>query len=211
MRTMGTGDLRFATALHLESLNHGLFPALGRRFLSAYLATFVDSPFAVALLAESGGSPVGYLVGTVDDRAHYRHVLRRHGPEMAGRGLLALVFRPSVAIRFARTRALRYARGAVRLAGKPPAGARTAPVNDAVLTHMAVVGACRGRGVGSLLVRAFVDRMSRTDLEGIRLTTRSGSKGAAGFYEKLGWCKAAEFTDQDGLDWQRLRLELVRS
>lgn len=211
---MKASDLDFATGLHFASLNHGLFPALGKGFLSVYLETFLTSPCGAALIAEQAGRPVGFLVGTTNDREHYRQVLRRSGPALAVRGVAALAVRPAVAWRFARTRAFRYARGAFRLARS--ASRSTAPSaatssKDAVLVHMAVSPQCRGRGVGSLLVVAFVENTRRAGISGIRLLTRSGSAGASAFYEKLGWCPETTFVDQDGLEWRRLRLDLGAS
>lgn len=203
VRPMSNKDVRFATTLHLQSLNHGLFPAMGKGFLGAYLRTFVSSPFAIALIAERDGEPIGYLVGTEDDRAHYGHVIRTNWPSLAPRGLVALVVRPAVAIRFARTRAARYARGAVRLTGKTDA--RGPSVKDASLTHMAVSARCRGQGVGKALVAAFLEALSQSNAKGVRLLTRSNSAGAGRFYEKLGWCLVTEFTDQDGVKWLRYR------
>lgn len=205
---MCTSDLDFAAGLHLRCLNHGLFPALGKNFLRAYLNTFVASPFGLALLAENAGKPVGFLVGTSDDGAHYRYVVRRHGAMLALRGLIALLRRPAVAWRFAKTRAFRYVRGTIRLAtatsGPPSSG------KDAVLAHMVVVPQARGYGVGSALAQFFVRQMDSGRVSGVRLTTRSNSAGASGFYEKLGWHPQTRFVDQDGLEWLRLRLELDR-
>lgn len=212
IRPMTQGDLPFVSRLHLESLNHGLFPALGYRFLKAYLNTFIVSPFAVALIAEDDGVPLGYLVGTLEDRAHYGHIVKRWGPRLAVNGLIALSTRPMVAFRFLRTRAFRYARGAIRLAGGSPSGPAQAPARkDAVLTHMAVVASARSRGVGRRLAETFIENARRSGADGVALTTRASARGAAGFYEKLGWCVVTEFVDRDGLAWQRLRLDLDRS
>lgn len=206
VRPMSNQDVGFAATLHLESLNHGLFPALGKGFLGAYLRTFVSSPFAIALIAERAGEPIGYLVGTEDDRAHYGHVIRTNWPSLAPRGLVALVVRPALAYRFARTRAARYARGAVRLTGKTVAQGPS--VKDASLTHMAVSAQCRGQGVGKALVAALLEALRLKNATGVRLLTRSNSAGAGRFYEKLGWCLVTEFTDQDGVEWLRYRRDL---
>lgn len=206
---MADKDVGFATTLHLDCLNHGLFPALGKGFLGAYLRTFVSSPFAIALIAESAGEPIGYLVGTEDDRAHYGHVIRTNWPSLAPRGLVALLVRPAVAFRFARTRAVRYARGAVRLTGKTDPQGPT--IKDASLTHMAVSAQFRSQGAGKALVVAFLEALSFSNAAGVRLLTRSNSAGAGRFYEKLGWCLVTEFTDQDGVKWLRYRRDLGRS
>lgn len=210
VRPMDRSDLGFATSLHLQSLNHGLFPALGSSFLKAYLGTFVSSPSALALIAEKDGAPVGFVVGTLDDRAHYGHVVRHCGLKLVPRAAVSLVVRPKVALRFIRTRAFRYARGAVRLAGTKPTQA-AASFRDAVLTHMAVEQSARSQGVGQKLALAFVEQVRNSDADGVAVTTRSGSAGAARFYEKLGWRSVGEFLDRDGLGWQRLRLDLGRS
>lgn len=206
---MGFADLDFATKLHLQYLNHGLFPALGSSFLKAYLRTFITSPSAVASIAERNGKPAGFLVGTLDDRSHYSHIIRRCGLGLALRGVIGLCVRPPVAYRFIKTRAFRYARGAVRLAGTQPTQAPSS--RDAVLTHMAVVPTARSMGVGKKLAETFADQVRGSNADGVALTTRTGTAGASGFYEKLGWRPVAEFVDRDGLAWQRFRLDLSHS
>src|SRR5215207_9639819 len=101
-------ELGFCAALHAHELGHGFFASLGHGFLRAYYATFVASPYAVALLATSQGAPVGLVVGAIDPRAHARWVLRRRGLRLAARGAAVLVVRPRVAWRFLRTRVERY-------------------------------------------------------------------------------------------------------
>jgi ribosomal protein S18 acetylase RimI-like enzyme len=209
VRPMVFADLDFATRLHLQYLNHGLFPALGSGFLTAYLRTFITSPSAIASIAERNGKPVGFLVGTLDDRSHYGYTIRRCGLGLALRGLIGLCVRPRVAYRFIKTRAFRYARGAVRLAGTQPTQAPSS--RDAVLTHMAVVPTARSVGVGKKLAETFAAQVSESNAIGVALTTRAGAAGASGFYEKLGWCPVTEFVDRDGLAWQRLRLDLSHS
>jgi ribosomal protein S18 acetylase RimI-like enzyme len=208
---MTRGDLRFAADLHRSCLGHGLFPRLGSRFLRAYLRTFVQSPFAIALVAERDGDPVGFLVGTGDDRRHYRHVIRRHGVRLALSAALALVTRPRVAAMFARTRLVRYARGAVRLARRPtapPSPSTTPPGANGVLTHLAVVPAGRERGVGAALVEDFLSQARTHGAASVRLVTRSGESGAGSFYERLGWEPDGGFADADGIEWRRYRTEL---
>lgn len=109
-------DLRFAAELHRRWLGHGLFPALGPRFLRCYLRTFLPGQAAVALVAEVDGAAAGFLVGVFDERTHLRGVVRQHGLRLAATGLIALAARPRVAWRFARTRLRRYVGGLGRLA-----------------------------------------------------------------------------------------------
>lgn len=212
VRPLGRRDLAFAAALHARSLPHGLFPRLGERFLRRYYATFVRSPWAVALLAESGGRPIGTLVGTADDRAHYRFVARRCWLPLVGAGLRSLAVQPGVAWWFLRTRGGRYARGLVRLArgnqtGSGEPGSAGPVRREGVLTHVAVDEQARGSGAGGELVTAFTAWAGSRGTSHLRLVTH-GTEGAAAFYERLGWTVSGRRKGLDGGMWTELRLDL---
>lgn len=202
-------DLVYAAELHGAALPHGLFPRLGPRFLQTYLGTFQRSPHAVALVATRTGSVIAFLVGVIDEQAHYRFVVRRCGPAMAVRGLLGLLRRPRVAAYFARTRLRRYARGLFRLARRPAASASVQPrVQPAVLAHIAVRQDARGAGAGMALVDEFLDLVREAGLERARLLTLDGDDGAGPFYDHAGWRRTATVGDDDGLAWARYDIDL---
>ena len=208
---MMTSDLGFAVDLHRSSLGHGLFPSLGRRFLRAYLRTFIRSPFAVALVAEQSGDAVGFLVGTVDERRHYQNVIRRHGLGLALAGALALSMKPRLAATFVRTRLVRYVRGVARLARDtaPPAAPPVRALGaDGVLTHLAVLPDWRGQGTGAALAMDFLSHARAGGASSLRLVTRDGESGAGPFYERLGWEPNGGFADADGTEWRRYRTTL---
>lgn len=210
VRTMTGADRPFAAALHRACLPHGLFPALGSRFLGHYVFTYATSPFGVALVVEVDGAPVGFLVGSFDERAHRSHVVRRHGRSLAFRAGAAMLWRPAVAWRFLRTRLARYVGGLTRrLVSRSKAGGSEglAP-RTAVLSHVAVAPSARGRGAGSALVSAFMQRVQATEAEWAELLTRDDERGAAGFYARLGWDHDGHVVDRDGLRWSRFRTEL---
>lgn len=116
VRRLTHDETEFAAWRHAEALPHGLFPSLGIGFLTRYYASFVDSPYAVALVASFEGRPVGVLAGTVANGEHYRWVLRRRGASLAGSAMAALAVRPRTAAYFLRTRTGHYARAIGRLA-----------------------------------------------------------------------------------------------
>jgi ribosomal protein S18 acetylase RimI-like enzyme len=210
-------DLRATARLHRERLPDGFFSELGAGFLRRYHASFLASPHGVALVAVDTAReevPVGFLVGTLRNRAHYRWVLHRCGLQLAARLLAALVARPRLAWSFARTRAGRYLRWVGRYplrgldrrrgtATTPPTTAATdrpettPPAPVAVLTHVAVDPAARGLGAGRRLVEAFVARAEDDVAAEVRLVTAAGGD-ANGFYERLGWTAAEERCDADG-------------
>lgn len=203
---MSTEDARWAADLHRAELPHGLFPALGARFLQEYLTTYVHSPAAAALVADVDGRPAGYLVGPLDHRRHRAHVIQVHRRALAVRGAFALLRRPTVAWRFIRTRLPRYASALLR--PRPPAaGDAAGDGRVAVLAHVAVLSDERSAGAGSALVRAFTESARGAGATRCELVTRADD-GPVRFYERLGWERLGESRDRDGVLWTRLGLDL---
>lgn len=232
VRRLTRAEAEFAARRHVEALPHGLFPSLGHDFLARYYASFVDSPYAVALVASFEGRPVGVLAGTVANEEHYRWVLRHRAGSLAGSAVAALAVRPRTALYFLRTRTGHYARAVGRLAlGRLPgivtdrlpgvvtnrlpgkdasADERQAPSDrdrtDAdpppgppgVLNHVLVADEARGRGVGTILLDAFVALTSQQGTGELLLVTAAGEGGAGGFYARHGWSHLADRQDWDG-------------
>jgi len=150
VRPLAVGDLAVAARLHAALLPHGFFVSLGLRYLRAYYGTFLASPHAIGLVADLEGRPVGVLVGTSANAAHYRWVIRHRGLRLACLGASAMLVRPAVAAWFLRTRLRRYGRrvllvvlGRARRGGRP-ALTDTAGSDTAVLTHVMVADQARG-------------------------------------------------------------------
>lgn len=210
VRDVDANDLGWTSRLHLQQLPHGFFARLGPRYLRAYHRAFMDSPHAVALVATHGDRPVGFIVGPTDAAAHHRYVLRRHGWRLAFAGVLALVVRPAVAVEFVRTRFRRYLRSFLR-ASSVTAADKTRPAGKpsrsvAVLTHVAVDPADQRGGAGSALVDAFIRRVRAAGPRRIELVTLDGPRGAAQFYERLGWRRTGS-SARDGSAFVRFALD----
>lgn len=212
VRAASTLDLPFAARLHEAELADGFFAALGRRFLRSYYRMFLLSPHGVVLVAEHEAGPVGILAGTTDDVSHFRWVTRSYWWRLAIVGATALVVRPRLLWRFARTRLRRYLRGALRLrrvTGDATASEKLgAPRVTATLTHIAVMPEIRGLGIGGALTDRYHQLAAATGAERLVASTRSDEHGATGFYRTLGWELAGNVRDVDGNAFDRLQLEL---
>ena len=206
-RPLERHDVDFCAALHGEALPHGFFVALGPRFLRSYYATFLESPYAVGLIATISGQPVGALVGILDPRAHARWLVRRRGAALALRAGAAMAVHPGAALRFARTRVTRYVRTWRRHRRAAGAiGTCAAAEAPAVLSHVSVLPGARGLAAGRVLVEAFEDAASAHGARRAILTTIEGPGGAGGFYERLGWQWSATHVTADGArveEWTR--------
>lgn len=215
LRPLDQPDIGFSAQLHAIALPHGFFVSLGSRFLRAYHRSFLDSPFAVGLVAVIDGVPAGFVLGTVDDGRHYHHVVRRQWWRLLPAALMGLLRRPGVAWRFGRTRLRRYLRGFVRLRrGSPvPAAGAAAPAEapagpQGVLTHIAVHAGCRAHGVGRALTEGFVDAARVAGGKRLRVVTLAGEAGAGPFYARTGWDSAGRFCDAEGTWWEAFSLVL---
>ena len=188
---MTGADLRAAAALHASELPDGFLAQLGPRFLRRYLATFLDTPGAVALVVDDEhGDLVGFLVGSTRD-GHHRAALQRHAVVLVLSALRSLTVRPVVLLQLLRTRAGSYLRALRRTArgSTPPSTPATVSmathprVRTAVLLNVAVAPRARGSGAGAALVRGL-EAAARADGCGRAVLVSFGDKP---FYEHLGW------------------------
>lgn len=193
-------DVAFAARLHADALPHGFFASLGEPYLRAYYRSFLTSPHACALVARLQDEPIGFVVGVLDPQAHRRFTIRRHGARLALRGAGALLRRPPLGLNFMLTRLGRYTKGITRTL----CPRRAQPLTDeqgaafsglGVLSHVAVMPAERGSGVGEVLVDAFVTAARRAGLRRIELLTLADELGATTFYDRLGWRRTEELMD----------------
>ncbi|MPZ71920.1 MAG: GNAT family N-acetyltransferase [Nitriliruptorales bacterium] len=204
VRPMSTDDVAFAAALHKTTLPHGFFGRLGHGFLTRYYQSFVESPHAVAFVAQSAAGPQGILVGTVRNGAHYAWVLRGHGLALAVRGTAALLGHPRQMVFFVRTRLAWYLGGLFRFGwraaarrwhGMPAVDCAPPP---AVLTHVAVTPFARGGGIGAGLVDRFLESARLAGCREAVLVTFAGPEGAGRFYRRLGWSRRDTHHNHDG-------------
>lgn len=215
LRPLTPADLDRVAELHRRELPHGLFPSLGQPFLRHYHRTFLASPHAIALAAPARGRPAGFLVATLDQRAHHQWLTRNHGLRLAVAGLVGLVTHPRALWRFARTRVGRYLRAVLRaLRPRParaaPAGGARPDEQVAVLMHVAVDPDRRGDGLGRRLTEELVDRARQAGAAEVRLVTRADD-GAGRFYERLGWAPTTQRHNRDGTLVTEYRIPATRA
>jgi GNAT superfamily N-acetyltransferase len=105
-------DLTTMAAWQCRYVPDGLFPQMGERFVRRWHASFLESPFGIALVAErvdaQGKQAIGFLVGSTDQFRHIDDVVRRNRVRLALAGLLALAQRPRLGAHFVRTRGRAY-------------------------------------------------------------------------------------------------------
>jgi hypothetical protein len=102
---------QYAAALHAAVLDRSFFARLGTPFLADHYRAFAASPHSIAFIAFDAGRPVGVVVGTTGNRAHYRSVLRHQDRRLGVRATGPLLRHPSRGIRSLRACGPTHLRG----------------------------------------------------------------------------------------------------
>lgn len=193
---MGARDVEAAVRIHLEGFPSFFLSFLGSRFLREFYRSFLADPVGMALVAcDPAGEVLGVVVGCMDPRGYFTRLLRRRWWSFCLASLGAVARRPSCVPRLFR---------AVRYRGEAPSG----PVR-ALLSSIVVSPAAQGRGVGKLLIRAWVEEGRRRGASGCYLTTDAdGNEAVNSFYQKTGWVLESSYVTREGrrmnryvLDW----------
>jgi ribosomal protein S18 acetylase RimI-like enzyme len=197
-------DLPAMSRAHVALLPFGLFPSLGARFVHRWQRTFLDSRYGIGYVVVDPAAPpeeiVGFLLGTTDQAAHTTALMadRRTVASLAVAGIAALCVRPRVAARLLRSRVRPWTHRLLHHQARPaPAGPITSP-QVAVMTALAVHPDRRKSGIGERLVARFVEHVRTAGATRAELQTSTGSLGAVGFYERLGWEAESQRATPDG-------------
>lgn len=148
---------------------------LGAAFLSRYYGLVLDYPGGLLWVAEVGGLPVGFAAGFVRPAGFYR-LMRRRAFELGLSAVPALLRRPSIIWRLATN---------ARRTGDAGGAEGNVPSE---LASVAVDPAYACRGIGTQLVRAFIEASRAKGADVVYLTTDAQNNDAVNrFYQGLGF------------------------
>lgn len=208
VRAIEIEDLPFMQTVMRNHLEASFFASLGSRFLNEYLRTYATSPSGCALIAEQGGRPVGFLVGSVDAFAHRRYILQAERWRLLVLGACGLLLRPAVAMRFLRTRFRTYAAKVGKSGGGGAASTRAEQGAPGVLAHVAMVPGARNCGLGRQLLDRFESVCRAHGTTRAELVVRESNVKARRFYARSGWAEIRVKTDPDGISWVTMKANL---
>ena len=210
VRPLARRCTRASARMHLEVLGTEFLARGGERFLRLYHRAWCESPAGLALAAvDASGELAGVLLGTLEPAAHYRCMARRHGLGLALWLLGHALTHPRFAKELLVTRAVRYARGALRVMARRPGPTRsTAPQEkEGEITHLMVAPSARGAGIGKALVHEALRAAEAAGIDHVVLVTRP-ELAASGFYLHLGWVPYGELTSRSGEHFVRYKWSL---
>jgi ribosomal protein S18 acetylase RimI-like enzyme len=178
IRVGTAADAAAAATLHASEISEGFLPSLGRGFLARLYRRVVRSPRSFLLVADDGGTVVGFVAGTEDVKALYRSFLVHDG------AVAALAAFPRLARSWRRVlETLRYPAEAT--------GSDGLDLPPAELLAIAVAPGARGRGAGRLLVDALTAEFTRRSVPSVRVVVGADNAAAIRLYERSGFASAA--------------------
>lgn len=164
------GDEPAIASLHSEMIKTGFLSSLGSWFLELLYRSIIADPQGMVFVATSRGGVVGFIAGTADTNAVYRHFVRKHFLGAVIRLVPALV-RPRTWRRIRET--LRY-------------GASSQVVHPELLS-MAVAPHQRGRGLGKSLVTRLLEESASLGVDAMRVVVGADNAQAIGLYRASGF------------------------
>lgn len=192
VRPGGEPDAGPAARLHAGRITDGFLSFLGPAFLTRLYRRIIRTPSSFLLVADASGDVVGFIAGSADVGGLYRSFLARDG---IAAGLAA---------------APRLARGWRRVLETLRHGSSdgNGTGRGTELLAVAVDPTHEGRGVGSALVAAFLDRIRTSGTTEAYVVVGADNHGAIGLYTRAGFVAGAEFELHAGtrslvMQWDR--------
>jgi len=178
--------------LHRVALPDGFLSTLGDQFLcELYLGIGRDPQSRVWVALGDNGLVVGYLSGSADVRACYRHVLSTRAFH------LARTVMPSLLSARVLKRVMETVLYPFRSSSSEIAAARALEL-EAELLSIAVAETGRGQGVGRALVASFEEFLGEYRYQGpYRVVTHAADPRSNAFYQSLGFQPAGQFRHHD--------------
>ena len=177
IRPMDFCNLHSVVQVHLASFPGFFLTFLGSRFLELFYRSFLEDSAGIGFVAlDENECVIGSVVGSLVPEEYFKRLMRRRWWAFFLASVSALLRRPWIAFRL--LRALWYRGGA-------PEGES---VHRALLSSIAVLPEAQGRGVGQLLVKAWLCEVRRRGGHGAFLITDAeGNDAVVAFYQRLGW------------------------
>lgn len=188
-------DLAQVVRVHLRSFPGYFLSELGPRFLRILYKAISDDPSGIVLVHRRFGRVAAVVAGTVEPVGLYSRLLRRAWYRFALGCLLPALCRPNIIPRLL---------NAFRRASEQPGESRSA-----LIMSIAVDPDIQASGVGTALVRTFIDQCRPRGVTSVYLTTdRLQNERANRFYSQLGFVVSRIVTSRQGRAMNELRLHI---
>ncbi len=192
VRAGTVADAGSAGALHADQISEGFLSFLGPRFLEHLYRRISRTPRSFLFIAEEEGAPCGFIAGSTDVSGLYKTFLLRDG-------VRAVAASPGRVL-------AGWHRALETLRHGSKAGAGSG--RGAELLAVAVDPRWQGRGVGRLLVEAFLGHVVALGHDDAHVVVGADNVGAVSLYERTGFVTVSRFELHPGtesllMQWDR--------
>ncbi|MEN6300234.1 MAG: GNAT family N-acetyltransferase [Anaerolineaceae bacterium] len=184
IRSMKSADIDQVVDVHLNSFEGFFLSFLGRDFLTQLYSSIIQDADGIAFVSEEQ-RVIGFVAGTAQPSNFYRRLIIHRWWRFGLASIKPVIKNPSIISRL--FRALKMPQSASNEA------------NRGSLLSIAVLPEYQGKGIGELLVKAFLDESARRGLKKVDLTTDAiDNDGVNHFYKKLGFVIERSFETPEG-------------
>jgi ribosomal protein S18 acetylase RimI-like enzyme len=184
-RLMKPDDCDAAVSIHIRSFQGFFLTFLGPNFLSLLYRSIVSDSSGVAFVVEEKNKIVGFVVGSTQPSGLYKRLLKKHLVAFFLSSVGAFLRKPAIFPRLIRAFTI--------------SGQQLPAENCATLMSIAVDPTCQGKGIGKLLVKAFLSEAQLRGSHYVNLTTDVVNNESANiFYQSLGFELFRNFTTMEG-------------
>jgi len=195
LRKMQAKDIEQVVDVHLKAFPGFFLSFLGSRFLQELYTGILSDPSGIAMVFEDDGKIIGFVAGTDQPAGFYTRLLRQRWLRFGWASIWPVIQKPAIIPRL--LRAFNTPKEA-----DPGQGCGT-------LMSIAVSPDGQSKGVGRMLVTAFLDEATGRGLRQIDLTTdKLNNDSVNAFYVRLGFKCARSYVTPEGREMNEYLIEL---
>ncbi|MBI4442267.1 MAG: GNAT family N-acetyltransferase [Acidobacteria bacterium] len=195
IRQMRADDVNSVVSVHMEVFTGFFLSFLGRPFLRQLYHGILDDPSGIGYVYERDRRLLGFVAGTSEPAGLYGRLLRQRWWRFGLASVGAVLRRPRVVPRLLR---------AIRMPQE--AGSE---MDYGSLMSLAVLREAQGKGIGRVLVAAFLQEARHRGVKVVTLTTDHVDNDAVNsFYQRFGFRCARTFVTREGRSMNEYEIEL---
>jgi len=195
IRAMNVNDVNAVVKVHLSSFQGFFLTFLGRQFLSELYAGIVVDSTGIAFVYREEDRVLGFIAGTSQPAGFYSRLLNRRWWRFALASLMPILKNPLIIPRL-----LRAFRKPQDVSNQPDTG---------TLMSIAVTPEAQGRGLGQVLVKAFLEEAADRGLKHVDLTTDKNNNDSVNqFYQRMGFQCSRTFVTSEGREMNEYVIDL---
>jgi colanic acid biosynthesis glycosyl transferase WcaI len=185
IRPLSADDAKECTQVHLEAFPGFFLTILGPCFLTQLYASIPEDKSGIGFVAIDQDRVIGFATGTSEPEGFYARLIKKKVLKFAWVSIGPVIKKPRIFPRLLRAFSLRKQELPTPFCG--------------TLMSIAVLPETQGRGVGQMLVAAFLEDAKRRHLRYVNLTTdRDNNESTNQFYQRLGFQLHRSYVTPEG-------------